>query len=183
MLQIFDDGRLTDGQGRTVDFKNTILIMTSNIGSREILGFKGGPSGDEYQRMKTAVIGRLQIHFRPEFLNRIDEIIVFHSLRQEDLKKIVKIQLGNLEQRLADRKIGLQLTEAAIDHLIRVGFDPNYGARPLKRAIQREVENQLGRLLLQGSLGENQTVKVSFNPDSGQLEFTHSPSSRNESTS
>src|SRR5438270_300479 len=138
LLQLLDDGRLTDGQGRTVDFKNTIVIMTSNIGSHRILQYQGSYVGETYDRMKTAVLEEMRKHFRPEFLNRVDEIIVFHALSAEHLKKIVEIQLGRLRQRLADRRIALELTDAAREHLARVGYDPAYGARPLKRTIQKE---------------------------------------------
>jgi ATP-dependent Clp protease ATP-binding subunit ClpB len=137
MLQVLDDGRLTDGQGRTVDFKNSIVIMTSNARSQD-----------------------LRDTFRPEFLNRVDDIIVFHSLSEEHLKKIVEIQLGNLRKRLADRHITLELSEAARDHLVRTGYDPTYGARPLKRAIQREIENPLARKLIGGEIRDGQRVYV-----------------------
>jgi ATP-dependent Clp protease ATP-binding subunit ClpB len=139
MLQVLDDGRLTDGQGRTVDFKNTIAIMTSNIGSQRILEWApsrlGGFQGAGYERMKEAVLEEIRHHFRPEFLNRVDEVIVFHSLSEEHLKQIAEIQLGRLRARLADRHITLQFTDAARANLVRTGYDPNYGARPLKRAI------------------------------------------------
>jgi ATP-dependent Clp protease ATP-binding subunit ClpB len=172
LLQILDDGRLTDGQGRTVDFRNTLVIMTSNIGSQRILAFKGDTSGDGYERMKNAVLDELRNHFRPEFLNRVDEVIVFHALSEEDLKEIVEIQLRRLRQRLADRKIALELTDRAKTHLVRVGYDPAYGARPLKRAIQKEVENVLGRQILEGKVRDGQTVVADFDPKSGQLTFT-----------
>ncbi len=171
MLQILDDGRLTDGQGRTVDFKNTIVIMTSNIGSPRILDYKGSFEGSEYDMMKIAVLDELRHHFRPEFLNRIDEIIVFHSLSEEDLKKIVDIQMKSLRQRLEERHINLELTDAARTHLVRVGYDPNYGARPLKRAIQKEVETPLARQILQGEVRDGQTVIVDYDYESGQLRF------------
>jgi ATP-dependent Clp protease ATP-binding subunit ClpB len=171
-LQILDDGRLTDGQGRTVDFRNTLVIMTSNIGSPRILAFKGDFSGDGYERMKDAVLDELRGHFRPEFLNRVDEIIVFHALSEADLKQIVDIQLGRLRQRLAERKITLELTDRAKTHLVRVGYDPAYGARPLKRAIQKEVENVLGRQILEGKVRDGQTVVADYDPKSGQLTFT-----------
>jgi ATP-dependent Clp protease ATP-binding subunit ClpB len=148
LLQLLDDGRLTDSQGRTVDFKNTIVIMTSNLPQEE-----------------------LPHRFRPEFLNRIDEIIVFHSLSEEQLKKIVEIQLGHLRARLAERHIALELTDAARALLVRTGYDPQYGARPLKRAIQKKIETPLGRLLIQGSVKDGQMVKVDTGP-SGDLAFT-----------
>ena len=144
MLQILDDGRLTDGQGRVVNFKNTIVIMTSNIGSIRILEYRGTFAGEGYERMKATVLDELRHHFRPEFLNRVDEIIVFHALSEEHLMQIVDIQLDRVRQRLAERKIHLQLTEAARRHLVQAGYDPHYGARPLKRAIQREIETPLG---------------------------------------
>jgi len=127
LLQILDDGRLTDGQGRTVDFRNTLVIMTSNIGSQRILAFKGDFDGAGYEHMKEAVLDELRHHFRPEFLNRVDEIIVFHALSEEHLKQIVDIQLGRLRQRLTERKISLELTDRAKTHLVRVGYDPPMG--------------------------------------------------------
>src|SRR5437016_12918918 len=132
MLQILDDGRLTDGQGRTVNFKNTIVIMTSNIGSVRILEYRGAYEGVAYERMKEAVLEEMRNHFRPEFLNRVDEIIVFHALSEDHLKKIVEIQLAGLRKRLADRHIEIELTDRARTHLVRAGYDPVYGARPLK---------------------------------------------------
>jgi ATP-dependent Clp protease ATP-binding subunit ClpB len=172
LLQILDDGRLTDGQGRTVDFKNTIVIMTSNIGSHRILGYQGGFEGDNYERMKNAVLDELRQHFRPEFLNRVDEVIVFHSLSEEHLKQIVDIQLRRLRDRLADRHIDLELSDAAKTHLVRTGYDPSYGARPLKRAIQKEVENPLGRLILEGKIAGGQTVVADYAGRDGKLSFT-----------
>ncbi len=162
LLQVLDDGRLTDGQGRTVDFRNTLVIMTSNIGSQRILQYQGSYIGEVYDRMKTAVLEELRRHFRPEFLNRVDEIIVFHALSQEHLTQIVEIQLGRLRHRLAERRIALELTDAARQHLARVGYDPAYGARPLKRTIQKEVETVLGRMLLQGKIRDGQTVQVDY---------------------
>jgi ATP-dependent Clp protease ATP-binding subunit ClpB len=167
LLQILDDGRLTDGQGRTVDFKNTIIIMTSNIGSQRILEYKGGFAGEGYERMKQAVLDEMRHHFRPEFLNRVDEIIVFHSLAEEHLKEIIEIHLGYLRERLAERHINLELTDTAKIHLVRVGYEPAYGARPLKRAIQKEVETPLGRLILQGTVRDGQKVLGDFDRDQG----------------
>jgi len=175
MLQILDDGRLTDGQGRVVDFKNTIVIMTSNIGSHRILEYRGAFEGEAYERMKGAVLEEMRHHFRPEFLNRVDEIIVFHALSEEHLKEIVGIQLGRLRHRLAERHIGLELTDAARTHLVRMGYDPLYGARPLKRAIQREIETPLGRRILKGEVRDGQTVLVDLDPASGELNFTARP--------
>jgi ATP-dependent Clp protease ATP-binding subunit ClpB len=172
LLQILDDGRLTDGQGRTVDFKNTIVIMTSNIGSVRILGYRGAFDSEGYERMKEAVLDELRQHFRPEFLNRVDEVIVFHALSEEHLKEIVLIQLQRLQERLADRHIHLELTDAARTHLVRVGYDPAYGARPLKRALQREVENPLGRQILEGKIQDGQKVVVDFDSRQGKLTFT-----------
>jgi ATP-dependent Clp protease ATP-binding subunit ClpB len=171
LLQILDDGRLTDGQGRTVDFKNTIVIMTSNIGSHRILQYKGSFMGEVYERMKDAVLDELRSHFRPEFLNRVDEIIVFHALSEEHLKDIVDIQLQRLRGRLTDRHIDLELTDAAKTHLVQVGYDPAYGARPLKRAIQKEVENPLGRLILEGKVRDGQTVTADHDAPTGRLTF------------
>ncbi|MCS6885674.1 MAG: ATP-dependent chaperone ClpB [Acidobacteriota bacterium] len=160
MLQILDDGRLTDGQGRVVDFKNTIVIMTSNIGSQNILEYKGAFEGEKYEAMKAAVLAEMRHYFRPEFLNRIDETIVFHALSQEHLEKIVDIQLERLKARLAERKISLVLTDAARRFLVSVGYDPSYGARPLKRTIQKELETPLSRLLLKGDIRDGQVVEV-----------------------
>jgi ATP-dependent Clp protease ATP-binding subunit ClpB len=172
LLQVLDDGRLTDGQGRTVDFKNTIVIMTSNVGSHRILDYRGAFEGANYDRMKNAVLEEMRQRFRPEFLNRVDEIIVFHSLTEQHLKEIVKIQLQRLRQRLAERHITLELTDAAKTHLVRTGYDPAYGARPLKRAIQKEIETALGRLLLKGEVRDGQTVVVDYDEQEGGLTFT-----------
>jgi ATP-dependent Clp protease ATP-binding subunit ClpB len=171
LLQVLDDGRLTDGQGRTVDFKNTIVIMTSNIGSQRILQFKDTRIGEVYDRMKTAVMDELRKHFRPEFLNRVDETIVFHALTEGELTKIVEIMLGNLRSRLAERKIGLTLTDAAKKHLVAVGYDPAYGARPLKRTIQKEIETPLARMLLKGEVRDGATVTVDHDPSHDRLSF------------
>jgi ATP-dependent Clp protease ATP-binding subunit ClpB len=174
LLQLLDDGRLTDGQGRTVDFKNTIVIMTSNVGSHRILDYQGRFAGENYERMKQAVLDELRQHFRPEFLNRVDEIVVFHALSMEHLKKIVDIQLERLRKRLEERHISLELTDAAREHLVRVGYDPAYGARPLKRTIQREVETELARRILRGEIRDGQTVVVGYKD--GALTFTPKPS-------
>lgn len=171
LLQLLDDGRLTDGQGRTVDFKNTIVIMTSNIGSHRILEYRGSFEGEAYERMKNAVLEEMRQHFRPEFLNRVDELIVFHSLNEAHLKQIIDIHLGLLGQRLAERHIRLELTDAAKEHLVRVGYDPVYGARPLKRAIQKELETPLGRLLLQGTITDGQRVRVDYDTGAKELKF------------
>src|SRR5579872_1375155 len=170
LLQILDDGRLTDGQGRTVDFKNTIVIMTSNIGSQRILEFRGSFQSESYSRMKDTVLEELRRHFRPEFLNRVDETIVFHALSEEHLKQIVEIQLNGLRKRLADRHIELELTDRARGHLVRSGYDPNYGARPLKRAIQREIETPMARMILGGEIRDGHRVLVDLD-SSGKLKF------------
>jgi ATP-dependent Clp protease ATP-binding subunit ClpB len=172
MLQILDDGRLTDGQGRTVDFKNTIVTMTSNVGSHRILGYRGAFEGAEYERMKEAVLDEMRRSFRPEFLNRVDEVIVFHALSEEHLAAIVSIQLERLKPRLAERHIELEVTDAARRHLVQAGYDPNYGARPLKRAIQREIETPLARLILKGDVREGQTVVADLDTERGELKFT-----------
>ncbi len=158
LLQVLDDGRLTDSQGRTVDFKNTVLIMTSNIGSQEIL--EAQQRGRSYEEIKNVVTGELRRHFRPEFLNRIDETVVFHPLTIENLVKIVDIQLVRLRQRLAERRITLALTPEAIQDLAKRGYDPVYGARPLKRLIQQSLETSIARLLVKGELRDGDTATV-----------------------
>jgi len=169
LLQLLDDGRLTDGQGRTVDFKNTVVIMTSNIASQLILEFKG----KDYEKMKTQALEVLRQHFRPEFLNRVDEIVTFHPLTKPELRKIVDIQIELLRKRLVDRKIDLELTDAARDYFAENGYDPSYGARPLRRMIQRELETALGRKLIAGEVRDGQKVIV----DAGAqgLEFKPQP--------
>ncbi|HET7687883.1 MAG TPA: ATP-dependent chaperone ClpB [Candidatus Macondimonas sp.] len=157
LLQVLDDGRLTDGQGRTVDFRNTVIVMTSNLGSQMIQEMAGE---ENYARMKAAVMEVVGQHFRPEFLNRIDEVVVFHPLGREHIRRIVDLQVDILRQRLAARDIGLELTEGALDWLGEVGYDPVYGARPLKRAIQQYMENALARDLLQGRFLPGQTIVV-----------------------
>jgi ATP-dependent Clp protease ATP-binding subunit ClpB len=156
LLQILDDGRLTDGKGRTVDFKNTVLIMTSNIGSQWIqdLGAK------DYEEMRRRVLDALRAHFKPEFLNRVDEVIIFHALTLENIKEIVEIQLRNLRKRLAEKKISLTLTDRAKEFLAKEGFDPVYGARPLKRAIQRFIQDPLALKLLEREFSEGDTVEA-----------------------
>jgi len=169
-LQILDDGRLTDGQGRTVDFKNTILIMTSNIGSNRILDFLGKGAA-EYAIMRATVLDELRRHFRPEFLNRVDETVVFTALSEEQLGKIVDLQVDRLRGRLADRRIELELSDAARRHLVKVGYDPQYGARPIKRAVQRELETPLGRKILAGDVRDGQHVLVEYDENRGELTF------------
>ncbi len=172
LLQILDDGRLTDSHGRTVDFKNTIIIMTSNIGSHLILEHRG-ERGEDYERMKETVLAELRRTFRPEFLNRVDEIVVFHALTEAHLKRIVEIQLERLRHRVRDRQIELELTERAKTRLAEWGYDPVFGARPLKRVIQREVETPLAKLILQGEVRDNSLVIV--DEDGGRLTFSVQP--------
>jgi ATP-dependent Clp protease ATP-binding subunit ClpB len=156
MLQILDDGRVTDSQGRTVDFKNAVIIMTSNIGSQYILDLVGDDS--RYGEMQRRVMDAMRTHFRPEFLNRVDELIIFRSLRKDQLRQITQLQVQRLEQRLSDRKMALKLSESALDFLADVGYDPVYGARPLKRAVQRELETQIAKAILRGEFGEGDTI-------------------------
>ena len=158
LLQVLDDGRMTDGQGRTVDFKNTVIVMTSNLGSQMIQEM----SGSEYQAIKEAVMGEVKTHFRPEFINRIDEVVVFHALDEKHIKSIARIQLNYLETRLAKLDMKLQVSEAALAALSQAGFDPVYGARPLKRAIQSQIENPLAKEILEGQFIAKDTIKVDF---------------------
>ena len=171
LLQVLDDGRLTDGQGRTVNFKNTVIIMTSNIGSQLILEMRGADERT-YQRMREQVLDALRRQFRPEFLNRVDEIVVFRALTEAELAKIVEIQLEGLRKRLAERRITLEVTEAAKAYLARVGYDPVFGARPLKRAIQREVETPVARLIVAGKLRDGGAVRVDVVGDALRVEPT-----------
>src|SRR3989338_1414101 len=158
LLQVLDDGRLTDGQGRTVDFKNTVIIMTSNLGSQMIQSM----ADQDYQVVKLAVMGEVKTHFRPEFVNRIDEVVVFHALGEANIKSIAAIQLQTLAKRLNAMDMQLELTEAAITEIANAGFDPVYGARPLKRAIQSEIENPLAREILAGNFVAKDTIKVDY---------------------
>ncbi|MFM2313252.1 MAG: ATP-dependent Clp protease, ATP-binding subunit, partial [Cyanobacteriota bacterium] len=158
MLQVLDDGRLTDSQGRTVDFTNTIIIMTSNIGSQYILDVSGDDT--QYEEMRSRVMAAMQESFRPEFLNRIDEIIIFHALIKEQLRHIVQIQVKGLEQRLDDQKLALKISEDALDYLAELGYDPVYGARPLKRAISRYLETAIAKSILRGEPGDTIFVDV-----------------------
>jgi len=166
LLQVLDDGRLTDGQGRTVDFRNTVIVMTSNLGSQMIQEMAGE---DQYETMKAAVMGELETHFRPEFINRIDDVVVFHPLSREDIRRIVDIQLAYLHDRLADRDMSIHLSEAARDKLAEAGFDPVYGARPLKRAIQQQIENPLAQEILQGRFKPGDEISVGIADD--RLDF------------
>ncbi|WP_431634242.1 ATP-dependent chaperone ClpB [Dyella sp. KULCS107] len=169
LLQVLDDGRLTDGQGRTVDFRNTVIVMTSNLGSHQIQELAGDDSPEAYTQMKAAVMGVVQAHFRPEFINRLDDIVVFHPLTKPQIRQIARIQLRSLEKRLAERQLGLTISEKALDLLGNVGFDPVYGARPLKRAIQQQVENPLSREILEGRFPAGATVAV--DAEGGRLVF------------
>ncbi|MGH8724393.1 MAG: AAA family ATPase, partial [Burkholderiales bacterium] len=158
LLQVLDEGRLTDGQGRTVDFKNTVIVMTSNLGSQMIQSMVGS----KYDAIKAAVMAEVKNHFRPEFVNRIDEVVVFHALGEENIKAIARIQLGVLERRLAKMDYGLVVSEAALAELAKVGFDPVYGARPLKRAIQSEIENPLAKAILEGRFAPKDSIAVDW---------------------
>jgi ATP-dependent Clp protease ATP-binding subunit ClpB len=178
LLQVLDDGRLTDGQGRTVDFKNTVIVMTSNIGSHMIQAMVGKP----YEDIKEAVWGDLKNHFRPEFLNRIDETVVFHALDAKHIEQIARIQLQVLEQRMAKMDLHLQVSPAALEELAKVGFDPVFGARPLKRAIQQRIENPLSKLILEGRFPPKSVIPVEVDPvrepgvfHFGQAHAAHEP--------
>lgn len=168
LLQVLDDGRITDSQGRTVDFRNTVIVMTSNIGGDRILDFSGDDS--RYEEMRKQVMDALRKHFRPEFLNRVDDIILFHTLSRNELRQIVGIQLKRIHNLLADQKINIELTAKAQDHLAAAGYDPVYGARPLKRAIQRQVENPLATLLLENKFVAGDTIVV--NCEDNNLTFS-----------
>jgi ATP-dependent Clp protease ATP-binding subunit ClpB len=160
LLQVLDDGRLTDGQGRTVDFKNTVIVMTSNIGSHMIQSMVGQPADE----IKEAVWDELKNHFRPEFLNRIDETVVFHALDAKNIESIAQIQLKVLQDRLAKMDLALEVSPAALAEIAKVGFDPVYGARPLKRAIQQRIENPLSKQLLEGRFPPKSTIPVDVDP-------------------
>jgi len=163
---VLDDGRLTDGQGRTVDFRNTVIVMTSNIGSQHIQELSGE---ENYDAMKSAVMESVSQHFRPEFINRIDEVVVFHPLLQEQIRAIANIQIEYLRNRLKDRDMGLDISESALDKLGEAGFDPVYGARPLKRAIQQQLENPLAQDILSGKFLPNDVIEIDY--DGEQLTF------------
>jgi ATP-dependent Clp protease ATP-binding subunit ClpB len=165
LLQVLDDGRLTDGKGRTVDFRNTIIIMTSNIGSHLIAEIKNE------ERVREEVMDLVRKNFRPEFLNRVDDIIIFHSLTEKDIERIVDIQLGVLQKVLDQKHLTLNVSKEARDFLARAGYDPVYGARPLKRAIQQYLQNSLAMELLQGNIREGQKVNVDFDPKTDNLVF------------
>ncbi len=167
LLQVLDDGRMTDGQGRTVDFKNTVIVMTSNLGSHEIQRMSADKVDPDL--IKEAVMGEVKQHFRPEFINRIDEIVVFHALAADHIRSIARIQLRRLEGRLGERELLLTVTERALDEIAKVGFDPVFGARPLKRAIQQHIENPVARAILEGKFAPKDVVPVDF--DNGQFVF------------
>ena len=167
LLQILDDGRLTDGHGRTVDFKNTVVIMTSNIGSQWITDLRE----KDYEEMRRRVMEAVRAHFKPEFLNRVDELIIFHGLGIEEIKAIVEIQVKKLEQRLLERRIQLKMTEKAKEWLAKEGFDPAYGARPLKRVIQKEIQDKLALKILEGKFKEGDTIAVDVEDKKGELVF------------
>ena len=162
LLQVLDDGRLTDGQGRTVDFRNTVIVMTSNLGSQLIQEMAGE---EHYDAMKGALMEVVGQHFRPEFINRVDDVVVFHPLSREHIRSIVDIQLGYLHDRLADRDMRIHLSDEARDRLAEAGFDPVYGARPLKRAIQQQVENPLAQEILQGRFSPGDVIEVGVGED------------------
>ncbi len=165
LLQVLDDGRMTDGQGRTVDFKNTVIVMTSNLGSQMIQQM----SGDDYGVIKMAVMAEVKSYFRPEFINRIDEVVVFHALDEKHIAGIAKIQLGYLEKRLAQLDMGMAVDDSALAELAKAGFDPVFGARPLKRAIQQQIENPLAKAILEGKFAAKDTIKVSCDPATGGI--------------
>ncbi|MCB1639163.1 MAG: AAA family ATPase, partial [Thiothrix sp.] len=167
LLQVLDDGRLTDGQGRTVDFRNSVVVMTSNLGSNVIQDMTGEAN---YERMKAAVMEVVGQHFRPEFINRIDETVVFHPLDRDEIRQIADIQLNSLRKRLAVRELHIAFSAAAMDLIADAGFDPVYGARPLKRAIQQLVENPLAQEILSGRFVPGETIQV--DTADGTLTFT-----------
>ena len=165
LLQVLDDGRMTDGQGRTVDFKNTVIVMTSNLGSQVIQAMTGAPQ----EEIKDAVWLEVKQHFRPEFLNRIDDVVVFHALDRSNIESIAKIQLARLHDRLAKLDMALDVSPAALEQIAKVGYDPVFGARPLKRAIQQEIENPVAKLILAGRFGPKDVIPVDVND--GQFVF------------
>jgi ATP-dependent Clp protease ATP-binding subunit ClpB len=169
LLQVLDDGRLTDGHGRTVDFRNVVVIMTSNLGSTHILDVTLSP-----EELRERVMVDVRGHFRPEFLNRIDEVVIFDRLAQEQLREIVDIQLSRLRRRLAARDLTLEVSDAAMDRLAELGYDPLYGARPLKRVIRKELEDALAKAMLSGGLGDGEHVAVDIDDD-GSMTFASRP--------
>ncbi|HMW80760.1 MAG TPA: AAA family ATPase, partial [Accumulibacter sp.] len=166
LLQVLDDGRMTDGHGRTVDFKNTVIVMTSNLGSQMIQQM----AGDDYQLVKLAVMGEVKTSFRPEFINRIDEVIVFHALDEQHIRSIATIQLAYLKQRLAQLDLSLEISDSALAEVASAGFDPVYGARPLKRAIQSQIEDPLARAILEGRFAAGETIRIASSGGSMRFE-------------
>lgn len=164
MLQLLDDGRVTDSKGNVVNFKNTVVIFTSNVGSKDILDLAG-----DQELMRERVIDAMKEKFRPEFLNRVDEYVIFNSLSKANLRGIVKLEVSKLENRLMDREISMIITEAALDHLADVGFDPVYGARPLKRTIQRELETTVAQGILRGDYSDGDTITIDAIDDKIQV--------------
>ena len=162
LLQVLDDGRLTDGHGRTVNFRNTVIVMTSNLGSQLIQELAGE---EHYQSMKAAVMDIVGKHFRPEFINRVDEVVVFHPLGREQIHAIADIQVGYLRKRLQTREMDLELSSATLDRLAEAGYDPVYGARPLKRAIQHSIENPLAQEILQGRFAPSDVIVADVDGD------------------
>jgi ATP-dependent Clp protease ATP-binding subunit ClpB len=162
LLQVLDEGRMTDGQGRTVDFKNTVIVMTSNLGSQMIQSMALSSPDYDYGALKVAVMAEVKAHFRPEFVNRIDEVVVFHSLADDNIRSIARIQLKLLAARLAKMDYALEVSEAAVAEIAKAGFDPVYGARPLKRAIQSEIENPLAKAILEGRFAPKDTIRVDY---------------------
>jgi ATP-dependent Clp protease ATP-binding subunit ClpB len=171
LLQVLDDGRLTDGQGRTVDFRNTVIVMTSNLGS-SLIQEQAGDSEADYMQMKASVLGVVQGHFRPEFINRLDELVVFRPLQKDQIRTIARIQIDYLARRLGERQLGLEISDAALDQLGSAGFDPVYGARPLKRAIQQQLENPLAQQILSGTYAPNDTIHI--DAEGGHMTFRKS---------
>jgi ATP-dependent Clp protease ATP-binding subunit ClpB len=168
LLQVLDDGRLTDGQGRTVDFRNTLIVMTSNLGAEYLVA---QADGEDSEAVRDQVMAEVRAHFRPEFLNRIDEIILFHSLNKEQISKIVDVQIEHLRKRLGDRNIHLTLTDAARKLLSEEGYDPAYGARPLKRVIQQRIENPVAGKILAGDFGDGDTIVVDADAAKGAFKL------------
>ena len=171
LLQILDDGRLTDAKGRTVDFSNTVIIMTSNVASEYLMHLSKEELEKRYDEIKEQIMNELKKRFRPEFLNRIDEIIIFHPLSEEEIKKIVDLLIAKLNKRLEDRGIKIVLTEEAKSALARRGYVPEFGARPLRRTIQRDIETPLSVKILEGTVKEGDTVKIDYDKEKGEFTF------------
>ncbi|MEE9403921.1 MAG: AAA family ATPase, partial [Algisphaera sp.] len=169
LLQVLDDGRLTDSQGRTVNFKNTVVIMTSNIGSRHLIDDAVMGQGELSESTRNAVMADLRAHFRPEFLNRVDDTVIFKPLSLSDISQIVRLLITELQERLADRRITMTLTDAAVTHIAEAGHDPVYGARPLKRYLQHQIETQLGRMIIAGEIPDGSSLTIDHNPTEDQL--------------